>query len=77
MHFWASSGHLLLDRAPGGGLTVTDDFLRAYLARPELKPPEEACAAELALHARLMAQPQAAVGEREIVRARAVWVVAG
>ena len=60
-HFWASSGHLLLDREPGGGLRVTDDFLKAYLARPELLPPEEACAAERALHARLMETPQAEI----------------
>lgn len=60
-HFWASSGHLLLDREPGGGLRVTDDFLKAYLARPELLPPEEACEAERALHARLMETPQAEI----------------
>lgn len=60
-HFWASSGHLLLDREPGGGLRVTDDFLKAYLARPELLPPKEACEAERALHARLMETPQAEV----------------
>ena len=60
-HFWASSGHLLLDREPSGGLRVTDDFLKAYLARPELLPPEEACEAERALHARLMETPQAEV----------------
>lgn len=65
-HFWASSGHLLLDREPGGGLLVTDDFLKAYLARPELLPPQEACAAERDLHAKLMAQPRAQVSEREI-----------
>ena len=60
-HFWASSGHLLLDREPGGGLRVTDDFLKAYLARPELLPPAEACEAERALHSRLMETPQAEV----------------
>lgn len=65
-HFWASSGHLLLDRDESGGLLVTDDFLKAYLARPELLPPEEACAAERALHARLLAEPQAEVAEREV-----------
>jgi hypothetical protein len=65
-HFWATSGHLLLDRAASGGLAVTDDFLKAYLARPELLPPEEACDAERALHARLMAQPQADVTASEI-----------
>jgi hypothetical protein len=65
-HFWATSGHLLLDRAAGGGLVVTDDFLKAYLARPEVLPPEEACAAERALHAKLMANPQADVTAAEI-----------
>jgi hypothetical protein len=55
--FWVSSGHLLLDRAPDGRLLLTDDFLRAFLARPELMPPPEACAAERALHAGLIATP--------------------
>jgi hypothetical protein len=65
-HFWASSGHLLLDREPGGGLKVTDDFIKAYLARPELLPPEEACDAERTLHARLMEAPQIDVAPAEI-----------
>jgi hypothetical protein len=65
-HFWATSGHLLLDRDAHGGLAVTDDFLKAYLARPELVPPDEACAAERALHARLMDDPQTDVGEAGI-----------
>ena len=34
--FWLSCGHHLLDRDAGGGLVVTDDFLKVYLARPEL-----------------------------------------
>jgi hypothetical protein len=58
--FWVSSGHLLLDRSPDGFLLLTDDFLRAFLARPELMPPEEACDAERALHATLLATPRAA-----------------
>ena len=40
--FWLSCGHHLLDRDEGGGLCVTDEFIMAYLARPELKPPPEA-----------------------------------
>ncbi|MDX2266039.1 MAG: DUF6352 family protein [Hyphomicrobiales bacterium] len=59
--FWLSCGHHLLERSEGGGLLLTDEFLKAYLARPELMPPEEACAAERALHARLLADPRAAV----------------
>lgn len=65
-HFWGSSGHLMLDRAAGGGLVVTDDYLKAYLARPELMPPEDACAAELALHARLLAEPRGSVTDADI-----------
>ncbi|PTM39105.1 DUF6352 family protein [Bosea sp. 124] len=65
-HFWATSGHLLLDREPGGGLRVTDDFLKAYLARPELLPPDEACDAERALHAKLMQEPQAEIAPADV-----------
>ncbi|HEX2555951.1 MAG TPA: DUF6352 family protein [Microvirga sp.] len=56
--FWVSSGHHLTRRTEGGGLAVTDELLLAYLARPELMPPEEACDAERALHAALMAAPR-------------------
>jgi hypothetical protein len=59
--FWISSGHHLLDRDEGGGLLVTDEFLKLYLARPELVPPPEACAVERTLHAALLAEPRMAV----------------
>jgi hypothetical protein len=64
--FWLSCGHHLLDRGEGGGLVATDEFLRAYLARPELAPPPEACAAERALYRALLESPRRAVIEREI-----------
>ncbi len=32
--FWLSCGHHLTDRDTDGGLLVTDEFLKAYLARP-------------------------------------------
>lgn len=64
--FWVSSGHHLTRRAEGGGLLVTDELLLAYLARPELVPPPEACGAERALHAALLADPRRPVGEAEI-----------
>jgi Family of unknown function (DUF6352) len=64
--FWLSCGHHLLDRDAGGGLVVTDEFLKAYLARPELAPPPEACAAECALHAGLLADPRRSVDASEI-----------
>jgi hypothetical protein len=37
---------------------VTDDFLRAYLKRPEIAPVEESLDAERALHAELLADPR-------------------
>jgi len=71
MHdFWRDSGyHLLERRAPEGGtgghLAVTDDFLRAYLNRPEVRPVAESNDAERALHAALLRNPREAVsGER-------------
>jgi hypothetical protein len=59
--FWQSSGFHLLARRGDGRLAVTDDFLRAYLARPELRP-EDSCAAELELHRSLLAAPRMPVG---------------
>ncbi len=64
--FWISSGHHLLDRDENGGLHVTDEFLKLYLARPELLPPADACDAERALHAALLANPRRAVAPSEI-----------
>lgn len=72
-----SSGHLLLDRSADGFLLLTDDFLRAFLARPELMPPEEACDAERHLHATLLADPRAAVDPTRLADPEAVenWQV--
>lgn len=64
--FWLSCGHHLLDRDENGGLAVTDDFLKVYLARPELAPPPEACIAERTLHAALLSEPRRAVSDGEI-----------
>jgi hypothetical protein len=64
--FWLSCGHHLLDRDDGGGLVVTDEFLKAYLARPELAPPPDACIAERTLHAALLTNPRRPVAAREI-----------
>lgn len=64
--FWVSSGHHLVDRNADGGLVVTDDYLKAYLARPELVPPDEACPVERGLHAMLLAAPRAVVSAGEI-----------
>jgi hypothetical protein len=64
--FWISCGHHLLDRNASGGLVVTDEFLKAYFARPELMPPEDACAVERGLHRELLADPRLPVGADEV-----------
>jgi hypothetical protein len=64
--FWLSCGHHLLDRDDGGGLIVTDEFLKAYLARPELAPPGDACILERTLHAALLTNPRRPVAASEI-----------
>lgn len=67
MHdFWRDCGYHLLERrgperGTGGRLAVTDDFLRAYLNRPELRPVPESNDAERALHAALLRNPREAV----------------
>ncbi|NQV84302.1 MAG: hypothetical protein HQ494_10830 [Rhodospirillales bacterium] len=63
---WPSSGFRLLDRDDAGRLVVTDDFLRAYLSRPELAPVDEACGAELALYASLVEDPLRPVDASEL-----------
>jgi hypothetical protein len=75
-----SCGHHLLDRDEGGGLLVSDAFLKAYMARPEIAPPAEACAAERSLHERLLLDPRQPVGPAQIaeiadVDARENWEV--
>ncbi|BDA84133.1 hypothetical protein Sa4125_16750 [Aureimonas sp. SA4125] len=64
--FWVSSGHQLLDRDENGRLVLTDDYLKAHFARPELMPPPEACAAERSLHSALLDDPRRAVEASEI-----------
>lgn len=64
--FWLSCGHHLLDRGDDGGLIVTDEFLKAYLARPEIAPPPDACAVERALHLALLKDPRQPVEPRQI-----------
>lgn len=64
--FWLSCGYHLLDRSADGDLSLTDEFLKAYLARPELAPPPNACPAERALHGTLLGNPRRPVGTDEI-----------
>jgi hypothetical protein len=64
--FWRSCGYRLLTAGADGRLTLTDDFLRASLLRPELAPVPESCPAELALHEKLIAAPRGAVADAEL-----------
>ena len=66
--FWVASGHHLTRRADHGGLVATPELIMAYLARPELMPPADACDAERDLHASLMADPLRAVSSADIAR---------
>jgi hypothetical protein len=64
--FWRASGHHLTEPDGSGGRRPGDDFLRAYLLRPEMVPEAASCAAERALHERLMTAPRRAVSEIEL-----------
>jgi hypothetical protein len=64
--FWRHSGFHLLRRDASGRLVVTDDFLRAYCLRPEVRPVEESCANEIALHQALMDAPRMQVEPAQI-----------
>jgi hypothetical protein len=64
--FWLSCGHHLLERDQRGRLYVTEEFLKAYLARPELVPPGDACVAERTLYTALSSDPWRPVASAEI-----------
>jgi len=64
--FWVASGHHLTRRADHGGLVATPELIMAYLARPELMPPADACEAERNLHASLLANPLRSVSKADI-----------
>ena len=66
--FWVSSGHHLTRRGEHGGLLATPELMMAYLARPELVPPDEACDAERALHASLMEDPFRPVSDADLAK---------
>ena len=64
--FWVASGHHLTRRGDHGGLVATPELIMAYLARPELMPPADACEAERNLHASLLADPLRPVSKADI-----------
>ena len=65
-NYWTNSAYSTLAISPDHQLLVTDDFLRTYMDRPELKLVPESCAAEQSLHQRLTESPRAEVLEAEI-----------
>ncbi|MFT8245946.1 DUF6352 family protein [Roseomonas sp. BN140053] len=66
--FWVASGHALCERDARGHLLPSPGLWRAFLARPELMPPPEACAAERLLHAELLEDPTRPVPAAELAR---------
>jgi len=65
--FWQNSGFHLLARNGDGHLAVTDDYLRAYFMRPEVRPVDESCDVERAVHADLMADPKTPIAPDRLV----------
>lgn len=65
--FWVASGHHLTQLDAAGRMLVTDELILAWLARPEVLPPPEACDAERMLHKRLLSHPRAKVSEMELI----------
>lgn len=80
--FWPACGYALLAHDAAGHLTVSDDFLRSLLLRPELAPVPASCAAEVALHDQLLQVPRrevaplelAAIQDRDAADNYAVWL---
>ncbi len=64
--FWRNSGFHLLERDAAGRLRATDDFLRAYLLRPEIRPVDESGPGERGLHERLLEEPRRAVSASDL-----------
>lgn len=65
-NYWPHSAYKTLEIGSDNQLLVTDDFLRGYLSRPELKLVPESCPAEQALHRRLMNEPRSLITDGEI-----------
>ena len=60
------AGYRLLAHGADGACTVTDDFLRSLPGAARARAGPESCAAELALHEALLAEPRRAVGAAEL-----------
>ena len=66
--FWKSAGMHLLERNGEGWLSVTPDFIRAYLTRPEVHPIDESGPEELALFEALMADPLMEIPDAQLAK---------
>ena len=66
--FWRTSGFHLLTRDGEGWLGVTDEYLRAYFRRPEIRPVAESCAAERALREAVLEDPRLPVAQATLDR---------
>jgi len=64
--FWFTSGWHLLDKNTNGCMVPTEDFMAAYLARPELALIDESCDAEKALHHKLKEKPFSLISDKEL-----------
>ncbi|MEI8169301.1 MAG: DUF6352 family protein [Rhodoferax sp.] len=64
--FWPNCGYGLLTSDAQGHLLISDDFFRSLLLRPELAPVADSCAAEIALHARLLQTPRQEIAPDEL-----------
>ena len=64
--FWPNSGLPYLNRNARGWLEPTEPYLRLFLTLPELALVPESCAAEVALHEALVAEPARRVGPEEL-----------
>ena len=66
--FWTNSGYSLLNLNGDGYLELSDDYLRAYLLRPELQLIEESCGGEQELHGKLVEAPRSAVSTQDLAK---------
>ena len=68
MDFWPGCGWAQLVRDERGWLRPGDDWLRLFLARPELAPVDDSCASERALHKALLEAPTRPVTAERLAR---------
>jgi len=79
---WPHAGYAQLKKDARGHLTVTDDFLRVLLLRPELAPIESSCAKEIEIHERLLQEPRlqlnaealSAIQDKDAAENISVWL---